>query len=166
MRRAAAYWPKTVVRVLLFAALWLVIAGTDPGSWLIGVPAVAAASWASLRLETELAPLSPAGAWRFARVFLWESLRGGLDVARRTLGRRLRIRPGFLDYRSRLPAGRPLVLFVNCVSLLPGTLAADLQGDTVLVHLLDTDTDAQSELRQLEEAVGDLFGLPLEPAHD
>jgi multicomponent Na+:H+ antiporter subunit E len=167
MRAAIPLWPILSVRALLFAGLWLVIAGTEPGAWLIGVPAVAVAIWASLHLQGAQGPgLSAAGAWRFVGVFLWESLRGGVDVARRTLGPRLRIRPGFVRYRSRLPAGRPRVLFVSCVSLLPGTLTADLQGDTLLVHLLDTDSDAQGELRRLEDVVGGLFGQALEPTHD
>jgi multicomponent Na+:H+ antiporter subunit E len=167
MHPFAAPWPLPAVRTLLFAGLWLVIAGADPAAWLIGVPAVAAATWASLRLEPDSGlRLSPAGALRFSRIFLWESLRGGLDVARRTLGRRLDIRTGFVTHRNRLPAGRSRLLFVNCVSLLPGTLAADLRDDFLLVHLLDTGTDAARELARLEDAVAGLFGIALEAPRD
>lgn len=160
-------WTRLAVRVPLFAGLWLVIAGTDPAAWLVGAPAIAAATWASLHLTQgdAAAPFSIGGALRFGGFFLWESLRGGIDVAARTLGPRLRIRPGFIDYRCRLPGGRPRVLFANCVSLLPGTLAADLRDLDLSVHVLDLDSAAVAELGRLETAVARLFGLTLETRH-
>lgn len=167
MRALAPRWPVSVTRILLFAGLWVVLAGIDPGAWLIGVPAVAAATWASLRLEPRPGyRVSPSGALRFGRMFLQESVSGGVDVARRTLGRRLDIQPDFVTYRNRLPAGRPRLLFVNCVSLLPGTLAADLRDDDLVIHLIDSRVDARQELARLEDAVAGLFAIALEPSHD
>ena len=167
MPALASRLPAPVARTLLFAGLWVVVAGIDPGSWLIGVPAVAAATWASLRLEPHPGHrFSPGGALRFGRVFLKESLRGGFDVARRTLGRRLDIQPGFVTYHNRLPPGRPRLLFVTCVSLLPGTLAADLRDDALVIHLLDSRVDARDELAQLENAVAGLFNIELVPGDD
>lgn len=167
MPALASRLPAPVARALLFAGLWVVVAGIDPGSWLVGAPAVAAATWASLRLEPHPGyRFSPAGAFRFGRVFLKESLRGGFDVARRTLGRRLDIQPGFVTYHNRLPPGRPRLLFVTCVSLLPGTLAADLRDDALVIHLLDSRVDTADELAQLETAVAGLFNIVLVPSRD
>jgi multicomponent Na+:H+ antiporter subunit E len=109
----------------LLGGLWWLIAAGRPDAWLIGVPAVALAVLASTRLGGGARPrLSPAGLPGFIALFLRESLAGGLDVARRTLGRQLRIQPGFGSYRTRLQDPRARVLLVNCISLLPGTLAA------------------------------------------
>ena len=166
MERVAHKWQVPVTRALLFAGIWLVIAGPTAGAWLIGAPAVAAATWASLLLEPRSGfRLSALGFLRFSVFFLRESLLGGLDVARRTLGTRLRIQPEFVHFRSRLPAGRPRVLFLNCVNLLPGTLAADLQADRLLIHVLDIRTDVLSDLERLEKAVAALFGTELEARH-
>jgi multicomponent Na+:H+ antiporter subunit E len=152
-------WSWRALRLGLLAALWWVIAGGAADSWLIGVPAVLAAAWAAERLgRGPAAGVSPAGLLRFAPFFLWESLRGGIDVARRTLGWRLRIRPSFTEYRVRLRHPTARVFFANSVSLLPGTLSADLTGDRVKVHLLADDTDAQADLARLEQAVARLFG--------
>ena len=54
------------------------------------------------------------------------------------------------------------MLLINCIGLLPGTLAADLDGDHAELHLLDTRIDPAPQLRQLEQAVGRLFGVLLE----
>ena len=51
---------------------------------------------------------------------------------------------------------------INCVSLLPGTLAARLDGDQVELHLLDAGEDPEPELRRLEQAIARLSGLSLE----
>jgi len=100
----------------------------------------------------------------FAPFFVWESLRGGVDVALRVVGPSLRVRPGFVAHRLRLPEGPARVSFANCVSLLPGSLAADLEGDELIVHLLDVGTDAG--LARLEAAVARVYGVALEPRGD
>ena len=147
----------------LLAGLWWLIAEGQPDAWLVGVPAVALATLASARLGSgALAGLSLTGLPRFAGLFLRESLAGGLDVARRTLGRRLRIQPGFSSYRTRLQDPRARVLFANCISLLPGTLAADLDGDRVELHLLDSRDNPDPQLQRLEQAIARLFGIRLE----
>ena len=55
---------------------------------------------------------------------------------------------------------------MNCISLLPGTLAADLDGDRVVLHLLDTGVDPEPDLRRLEDAIAGLFGLEMEQTND
>lgn len=147
----------------LLAGLWWLIAQGRSDAWLVGLPAVALAALASARLGGGgLAGLSLAGLPGFIGLFLRESLAGGLDVARRTLGRRLRIQPGFGRYRTRLRDPRARVLFVNCISLLPGTLAADLEGEHIELHLLDSRDDPAPQLQLLEQAVARLFGIRME----
>jgi hypothetical protein len=49
---------------------------------------------------------------------------------------------------------------------LPGTLAADLDGDRAELHLLDASQNPEPDLRRLEQAIGRLFGLTTEIADD
>ena len=154
---------NVLARTAILAGLWWLIVQGRADAWLVGLPAVALASWASIRLGGNEPPrLSPGGLVAFITLFLRESLRGGLDVARRTLGLVLRIEPGFRRYRLHLrhPAAR--VLFINCVGLLPGTLAADLDTDHAELHLLDTGMNPDPQLLRLEQAIARLFGLTLE----
>jgi multicomponent Na+:H+ antiporter subunit E len=151
---------RLAARAAMFGLLWWILTGGQPNSWLLGLPALMIASLASLVLR------APAGwrwrwsgALRFAGFFLAESLRGGLDVARRALASRMALRPAVLSYRLRLDAGAARVFFVNAASLLPGTLSADLEDDQVLLHVLDASADIQSELSALENRVAGMFGL-------
>jgi multicomponent Na+:H+ antiporter subunit E len=161
--RSGARGFRALFALIPLAALWWVIAGGSPASWIVGGPAVVAAAWAVGRLGTGAGiHLSLVGLLRFLPFFTWESLRAGVDVALRTLAPRLRVEPGFLRYQTRLcdPAAR--VFLANCVSLLPGTLAAELEGDWLTIHALSTEADNDAELRRLERAVARLFSEDLE----
>ncbi len=161
--RIGARAGKIVARGGLFAAAWLVIAGTDPASWLIGIPAVTAASWAHLQLsQSSGRPLSPRGLIGFVPFFLWESLRGGVDIAVRVVSPRLPVAPGVRDYQIRLVSPAAQVLFLDCISLIPGTLSADLRGTSLRVHTLDAQADVDGDLQALERRVGALFGEDVE----
>jgi multicomponent Na+:H+ antiporter subunit E len=160
---AAAQATNILARTAILAVLWWLIARGQVDAWLIGLPAVALAAAASVSLGGRALPrLALAGLPGFAALFLRESVRGGLDVARRTLAPRLRVQPGFRSYRMQLQDPRARVLLVNCISLLPGTLAAQLEGDRVELHLLDTGDNPDPELLRLERAIARLFGLRLE----
>ena len=158
---------SVVARIAILASLWWLIVQGQPDAWLVGVPAVALATMASIHLGADALPrLSLAGLFAFLALFLRESVRGGIDVARRTLGPGLRIEPGFRRYRLHISHPAARVLLINCIGLLPGTLAADLDGDHADLHLLDTGANPDPQLLQLEQAVARLFGLPLETVDD
>jgi len=142
----------------LLAGLWWLLSGGVLSSWLIGAPAVLVASWSVQRLRSaSVGTISITGLIRFIPLFFLESLRGGIDVSRRTLARRMRIRPGFIVYPIQLQCASARVFFVNCVSLLPGTLAADFNSNQLTLHMLDDSIDPTDELRRLELAVQRIY---------
>ena len=143
----------------LYALLWWLLVGGESGSWLIGLPFVLAAVWTRERLRRGTGePLVLSGWLRFVPFFLVQSVLGGIDVARRVLGPELRIEPGFFDYRIRLRSRRARLLFVNTISLLPGTLTAQVDGDRLRVHALDRRSDLARELARLEARVAATAG--------
>jgi multicomponent Na+:H+ antiporter subunit E len=97
---------------------------------------------------------------RFAGWFLVQSVRGGVDVARRALSPSLPIEPELLELTTRLPPGAARVLLADVTSLLPGTLSVDLDGDRVLVHALSGGPAVTADFRVLEARVAELLGLP------
>ncbi len=147
-------------RIVLFAILWWVITETATDSWFIGVPVIVLATFASVLLLPSI-PLSLSGILRFIPFFLWRSLCGGIDVARRALHPRLPISPEIVAYRWRLPPGLPRVFMANVVSLLPGTLSAELDAEYLHVHVLDQMAGFASELNMVEKHVAQVFALKL-----
>jgi multicomponent Na+:H+ antiporter subunit E len=153
-----------VVRATLFSLVWLVLVGPDLASWIIGAPVVVAASLASIRLSApENGSPSALGLIRFVPYFLWESLRGAADVAARVMLPRVRVRPGTHAYPMRLRDPSARVVFIDSISLVPGTLSADLHGDVVTVHALDIESDLDTSLQDLERRVARVFGDTLHP---
>jgi multicomponent Na+:H+ antiporter subunit E len=156
-----------LARAIGFALVWMILVGPDIASWIIGVPFVIAATLASLKLsEPRHQTLSLASLAGFVPYFLRESLRGGLDVAARVMLPRLRVHPGNQTYRVGLQSPQARLVFIDTISLLPGTLSADLRGDLATVHALDIGTDLVEELAALERRVAALFGESPAPVPD
>ena len=147
------------VRLLLLLVFWRMLTQGDPTSWVIGIPTVLLATIISLWLSAS----SPWG-WRFSSffrfipLFAYCSLKGGVDVASRAFRPSLPLAPAMLDYTLQLPEGTARVFFANVVSLLPGTLSADIRGDTLLVHMLDDTLPARMQLERFEVTGARLFG--------
>jgi multicomponent Na+:H+ antiporter subunit E len=146
-------------RALGFAALWAIL-GEGKG-WGIGVPVIFFATLAS-PLVPPSTRWSFAGLARFVPYFIWNSLRGGIDVAARALNPALPVDPALLRYEMRLETRTARVLMANTVTLLPGTLSADLQGNVLQVHVLNASAAVTDMLDALELRVGDLVRQPLE----
>lgn len=146
--------------LVLCGVLWWVLAEGTPGSWIVGIPTIVAAAIVSSWLSSSAqARCSPTGLIRFIPYFIRATIHGGLDVARRALSRRMRLNPGLLRYELRIAPGTARVFFVNTVSLLPGTLSADLREDCLWVHVIDASQENYAHLRLLEDRVADLFAL-------
>lgn len=152
-----------LTRITLFAGIWWIIVQGQSDAWFIGLPAVTLAAMASISLSSNTLPrLSAIGLFRFIVLFMTESIRGGIDVARRTLTPQPRVQPGFSRYRLTLDDPHARVLLINCISLLPGTLSTSIDGDYVELHLLDIRQDPVPQLQQIEQAISRLFRLRLE----
>jgi multicomponent Na+:H+ antiporter subunit E len=150
----------------LLALLWFVLTAGAVSSWIVGLPTIAAALVLARRVErpTSRWRLDAKGVLRFVTYFVRESLRDAIDVAGRVSARRLRIAPGLVRYRWRLPADGPArALFALSASLLPGTLVAALGEQEVLIHALDANAPVADELAALEQRVAGLFALRLSP---
>ncbi|EXJ13731.1 Na+/H+ antiporter subunit E [Imhoffiella purpurea] len=160
-------WIHYAGRTTLLALGWILLAGPAPESWILGIPSVLLATWASLRLAPpRRRGLSPRGLMAFLPYFLWQSVRGGIDVAGRILHPRMPIAPGFQIYRTRLSKPAARVLFLDSISLLPGSLSADLDGDRLRIHAIDADSSLAPELAALERRIAALFGERLpDPTH-
>ena len=149
-----------VWRAVAFLGLWLIlVGGADPADRPAGVIALAAATWASLRLLPPVrARLAPVALARLVLRFIRQSIVAGTDVAWRALDPRLPLRPGFVIYSAHLPPGPALDAFCALTSLAPGTLPAGTNGSgAIVVHCLDVGQPVASHLADDER----LFALVL-----
>jgi multicomponent Na+:H+ antiporter subunit E len=153
-----------VGRIFLATVLWWVLVEGELGGITVALGVVLAAAAASLALlPAERTPrLSLSGFARFVPFFLIQSVRGGVDVARRALAPHLPLQPGYLDYETSLPEGLPRFLFTSAVSLFPGTLAVapaetDSDSSRLRIHVLDRRLPLTQKLAALEAHVSNMF---------
>jgi multicomponent Na+:H+ antiporter subunit E len=133
----------------------------------VGLPCIIIAVVAYQRLRIHDKPTLHLGSLPgFSIWFLWHSLRGGIDVAWRALQPTVQLQPGFLHYRLTLPPGPARLFLVNVVSLLPGTLSADIEGDVLLLHALDTSADITAEVSEAESRVTALYLTSKSSTHE
>jgi multicomponent Na+:H+ antiporter subunit E len=145
------------------AAAWMMLTGGDPMSALVGLPAAACASWASLALRPrDASRLSWRGLARFLPYFIWQSVRGASAVALLAVRGPASLDPVLCRVPARLPSRDARVLALCVCSLLPGSLGAELDGDHYTVHALTGPEAAVNEaMHDVERHVAAVFGCSL-----
>lgn len=159
-------------RSLLLALLWLLLSGAESDYLAYGAASVAAASLLSLGLIPPQGPPRPARWPRrlwfgllLAGWFLGQSAAGGVDVARRALGRRPDIEPAVVRAPVDLPEGHARQLAMLLMNLMPGSMiqrapgstghdaAASAGGDQVELHTLSVSLDPAGQWSRLQRRV-------------
>lgn len=146
-------------RAGVFALFWLVAAEGNLSAWPLALAGVTAATAASLWLlpAKTLPPISAGGLLRFLVWFVRQSLAGGWQVALLALQPRPALRPALIEVPLPLSPGLPRLLFTAALSLMPGTLGVRLQGDTLLVHVLDREQPLADDAARLADRVAAVF---------
>lgn len=156
-------------RALFLLMLWAVLVEGDSaylGYGVVAVPVVVVASLA-------WAPPAARRAGRFAHPplrrlrsgvallgwLLLQSVRGGIDVARRSLASPVRVDPLEVVVPVHLTGG-PKAAALAVLGLLPGTIVAEVREDEAVVHTLSPDLDAERTWRELQSRVEDLVSRP------
>lgn len=157
---------SVALRLALAVAIWWALADGDiPGGAgaVVAAAAVAATAVAGLALRDRDRRRPRVHRMpRFAAFFLWRSVLGGVDVARRALTPRVAVDPGFVDNDPQLPEGSARALYIALVSVMPGTLVAEqlTPGGVLRVHVIDTALPVDDDLERVGAEVRLLFGLP------
>lgn len=109
---------------------------------------------------------SPARLYHFVRytgVFAVELVRANINMMRYVFARRIDIRPGIVEIKTKLktPVGR--LALANSIALTPGSLVIDIDKDRLFIHWLDVKTtDLDEATRQIagpfEERLEKIFG--------
>jgi multicomponent Na+:H+ antiporter subunit E len=153
-------------RGLTLAIVWWAVSEGETSGWYYGAVVVVLATALSLRLRPPADGAPPprrlvarAGALAsLAGWFVVRSFAGGVDVSRRALSRSGDLEPGLVRCDLAIPPGQARTVVVGMVSLLPGTLSAELDGDVLQVHALDVRTDVREQVAELEDRVGRVSG--------
>jgi len=131
--------------------LWLLLAGSlDAGEAGAGVlvallVTLAARPYAAMFAGIRLQAAAPWHLAAYLAAFLVALIKANLDMARMVLSPSLPIRPALVEVKTGLESPLGRLILANSISLTPGTLTVDVNGDRILVHWVDAPPDADLE---------------------
>ena len=137
---------KWILCLIVVFALWMLLFWSVDG-WVIGVGA-----FFSLIVGTLLGDIYPDGLpkalnprrWFFAIIylpyFLFWCLRANVDVALRVIHPDVPIRPGIVKVRTTLQNEMAKTFLANSITLTPGTLTVDIDGQDLYIHWINIHT--------------------------
>ena len=73
-------------------------------------------------------------------LFLRELIKSNLDVAFRVINPSLPINPGIVEVKTRLKSPLGRLVLANSITLTPGTLTVETQGDSLFIHWIDVSS--------------------------
>lgn len=105
--------------------------------------------------ETHLVLLKPA----LFLYTLWlakEIIKSCLDISRRILSPGLPISPNVVRVKARQRTELGKVTYVNSITLVPGTVSMDIDGDTITVHALTRENAEELKRGEMGRRVCDV----------
>lgn len=165
---------RLIFFVVVLFALWLIFSGRlDATHLILGVVAVALVVVINYRLfkvkpYPELdKPSVSMRSFRLPAYLLWllkEIIIANIQVAYIILHPKMPIQPKLMRFTSKLPTSTAKVILGNSITLTPGTLTIDIQGDNFLVHSLTQTSSSSLEQGEMQRRIFELYGCDTERA--
>ncbi len=137
--------------VIALFLLWIVLTSTvfwqELLAGLVFSIIIAAISY-SMFNEKGLGNLSPRRvlyAMAYIPFFLWEVIKANFDVAYRVVHPDMPIRPGIVEIRTEMKSDIGKLGLANSITLTPGTLTMDVDGDRMFIHWINVETEDVEE---------------------
>ncbi|TWX52178.1 hypothetical protein ESZ28_13145 [Colwellia hornerae] len=158
---------------LLLTGFWFLLTDGELTSLLVGVVFIPMSIFVSAKLseKTDSANrtfyINIAKVPKFIWFFIYQSIKGGTDTAVRVFSVDMKLQPEFIHYSIKhLPGGSPMNLFMNVVSLLPGSVSVIREPTSVLVHVLTVTSSSLEDIYQCELAICELYRLDISSPSD
>lgn len=148
------------LRIASFIIAWWAFTEGNWKEWGLAIVVIIAAALASFHiLPLRSWRWSLTGLFLFVPYFLYQSFLGSLDVSWRALHPKMPLNPGFEKFTTRLPGDLPRVFLAWTISLLPGTASVSMDGDELIVHVLNDDERFAPAMKELEDRIARIFGV-------
>ena len=150
---------------LMLLMVWLLLNNTlSAGHILLGGIIALVLPWATAGFWADRLHLHKPGlALRFLLLVLWDITVANIHVARLILSPRRKLRPAFIHYPLEMDNDFAITVLAATISLTPGTVSIDVNGDhsILLLHSLDVEDEAAliAEIKSRYEApIKEIFG--------
>ncbi len=145
--------PSQFITIFLSSLLlWLLLAGSVQSEEIIAgivislIATFLTISRTSLFDAIHFSPLFPFYIFLFLASFFKALFIANLDMARRVISPSLPIEPGLVRVKTGLQSELGKLLLANSITLTPGTLSVDVDGDEILVHWISCPADMNTAI--------------------
>lgn len=146
-RRAAyVFYRNLAIQFALLMGLWLLMSGHYDAFHIgAGVASALLVTAVNFRLNKfffirddlcQSAPIRVRRLFVYIPWLLWQIVVSSIQVAAVVLHPRMPADPALIRFRTRLPTVASRVILANSITLTPGTLTVELDGDAFFVHAL------------------------------
>lgn len=132
---------RAISLFIFLLILWLLLSGIyEPLLIILGVVSCAFVALIAYRMDVVDHEGHPVHlTWRFL-IYLpwlaWEIVKSNIAVAKIIVDPKLPISPSVIKVRASQPDELGHVVYANSITLTPGTVSIDMQGDDIEVHAL------------------------------
>jgi len=136
-------WLRYIVAFLLFATIWLLLAGkVNADELFIGtlvtlLVILLTSSHLKFLDDIQFTMGMPFSVLQYLLVFFRALIEANVDMARRVLSPSMPVYPAIVEVHTELKSPLGKLLLANSITLTPGTLTVDVLDDTLLVHWID-----------------------------
>ena len=138
---------KNIINIILSSVLLLVLYvlwthSTEPGN--LAVIWVTALIISGGFVRSDVLPAFSLRRIFYAAAFVGylfiSIIKSNLDVAGRVIRKNIPIKPGIVKVRTRLKSKVGRMILANSITLTPGTLSVDVNGDYFFIHWIDVSS--------------------------
>lgn len=162
---------RDVVRFALLLAFWLLLSGQyDPLFIGMGVVSAAFVTLVSRRLLDTLGPGRDAPPIHLGRLVVYVGWLLGrmavsaVEVAWIITHPRQRPQPGVVRFTTQLPTPLERTLLANSITLVPGTMTLDVDGDELTVHAFTPGSAGDLASGEVQTRIAAIFHHDRQPA--
>ena len=138
--------------------LWLLLSGHfEPLLLILGLASVALVVWIARRMDVIDHEGHPIGLTPRILLYwpwlIWEIVKANIDVMRRILDPALPISPTVVRVPASQKTELGTVIYANSITLTPGTVTIDLEGNDLIVHAFSEDGAIALESGEMDRRV-------------
>ncbi len=148
---------KYVATFLVFFASYILLAGLHVQELMLGalvsvILTIILAKFVNYTIDYRFPVKLLVFIFAFLPVFIWQLILSNIDVARRVLSPSLPLNPGFVKIKTDLKGDFGKLALANSITLTPGTLSVDVDGEYLFIHTVDVKGKTPEENKEIISA--------------
>lgn len=158
---------RFITTYLVLFVVWILLAGVQLQEIILGAGTVFIITFAIYKYtDYKLDIYFPVKLLRFILiyipVFLRELIIANFDVAKRVLSFKIPLNPGFVKVKTGLKGDFGKLTLANSITLTPGTLTIDVDGEDLYIHCVDvkgsnTEEHTKNICGPFDKVLGGIF---------